>query len=103
MTGQIMVLTGDGKGKTTSALGTILRALGFGLYVGIIFFDKGGEPYYERKILEELSKTHQLDVEYTGLNRRNSDGTFRFTITDDDIKEAKRGLDIFKEWITFNS
>ncbi len=39
--GLIVVLTGDGKGKTTSALGMALRACGHGLKVCIVQFMKG--------------------------------------------------------------
>lgn len=40
--GQIHVYTGDGKGKTTAALGVALRAIGQGFKVSIIQFMKGG-------------------------------------------------------------
>ena len=40
-TGLIVVLTGNGKGKTTSALGMALRAYGHGMKVCIIQFMKG--------------------------------------------------------------
>ena len=39
--GLITVFTGDGKGKTTAAIGTAVRAAGYGLRVYIIFFMKG--------------------------------------------------------------
>jgi len=39
--GLIVVLTGHGKGKTTSALGMILRAVGYDMSVCIIHFMKG--------------------------------------------------------------
>ena len=39
--GLVLVITGYGKGKTTSALGMVLRAVGHGLKVGIIQFMKG--------------------------------------------------------------
>ena len=52
--GLVQIFTGDGKGKTSAALGIVLRALGHGLKVYIIFFMKGDYPYGERNILSEL-------------------------------------------------
>lgn len=40
-TGLVIVNTGNGKGKTTAALGTALRACGYGLKVTMIQFIKG--------------------------------------------------------------
>jgi cob(I)alamin adenosyltransferase len=42
VTGLVVVLTGDGKGKTTSALGMVVRAVGHGMKVCVIHFMKGG-------------------------------------------------------------
>ena len=39
--GLVMVYTGDGKGKTTAAVGQAVRALGHGYNVYMIFFMKG--------------------------------------------------------------
>lgn len=52
--GLVEVFTGDGKGKTSAALGIALRALGHGLRVHIVYFMKGDFPYGEQKILSEL-------------------------------------------------
>ncbi len=54
MQGYIHVYTGDGKGKTTAALGLALRAAGAGLRVGLIQFLKDGD-YSEIKALRGVN------------------------------------------------
>ncbi len=48
MSGRIILYTGNGKGKTTAALGLVFRALGHGLRVCVIQFIKGVGEYGER-------------------------------------------------------
>lgn len=50
--GLIIVNTGDGKGKTTAALGMVLRSLGHGYKVAIIQFIKGAWEPAEKKVFE---------------------------------------------------
>jgi cob(I)alamin adenosyltransferase len=52
--GLVQIFTGDGKGKTSAALGTVLRALGHDWKVHITFFLKGDYPYGERSLLAKL-------------------------------------------------
>ena len=52
--GVVIVLTGDGKGKSSSAFGTALRALGHGYRVGIVQFIKGTWECGERNVLQTL-------------------------------------------------
>lgn len=52
--GLVQIFTGDGKGKTTAAVGAVIRALGHGLRVYVAFFMKGDYPYGERNILSQL-------------------------------------------------
>ena len=54
MKGFVQVYTGDGKGKTTAAIGLAVRAVGAGLKVFIGQFVKGME-YSELKSLERFS------------------------------------------------
>jgi len=54
MNGYVQVYTGDGKGKTTAAMGLALRAAGAGLKVFIAQFVKS-EKYSEVIALERLS------------------------------------------------
>ncbi|MCB4790386.1 MAG: cob(I)yrinic acid a,c-diamide adenosyltransferase [Elusimicrobia bacterium] len=50
----LWVYTGNGKGKTTAAIGQIVRALGRNLRVCLIQLFKGKEFYGEQKILGKL-------------------------------------------------
>lgn len=54
MSCRILVLTGDGKGKTTSALGIALRAWGQGLPVRVIQFLKRDDTVGEYRALAKL-------------------------------------------------
>ena len=52
-TGKIHVYYGKGKGKTTAAMGQVLRAAGHGLHVLVFQFLKDNSSG-ERRILEEI-------------------------------------------------
>jgi len=51
--GLLLVFTGNGKGKTTAAWGTVTRALGYGYRVGVVQFIKGMWECGERERLVE--------------------------------------------------
>lgn len=53
--GLVLVHTGDGKGKTTAALGTAMRCAGNGMKVLMIQFIKGGWMCGELKAAKRLS------------------------------------------------
>jgi cob(I)alamin adenosyltransferase len=92
--GQIHIYTGDGKGKTTAAVGLAVRAAGAGLKVEFLQFDKGSEAedfYSERKVLRGLPN---VDVQPTGKIRMMPSGQFRFANSPPDFAEAKRGLEL---------
>jgi len=89
MKGYVQIYTGDGKGKTTAALGLSIRAAGAGLKVFIGQFIKKGK-YSEIKALKRFSDL--ITLEQFGI------GSF---ITDKpsikDIKAAQNGLERIKE------
>ena len=66
--GLVLVFTGDGKGKTTAALGLVLRTLGHGEQVAVVQFIKGGWHPGEAKALElfgEALHWHALGEGFT--------------------------------------
>ncbi len=82
--GYIQVYTGNGKGKTTAAIGLAIRAAGAGLKVFIAQFIKMGE-YSEIKALRRFSDL--ITVEQFGLGRF-TDGK----PLPEDIEAAQKGL-----------
>ncbi len=82
--GYTQVYTGDGKGKTTAALGLAVRAAGAGLKVFIAQFIKMGD-YSEIKALRRFSDL--ITVEQFGLGRFTNGKPSR-----QDIKAAQAGL-----------
>ena len=60
--GLLMVFTGDGKGKTTAALGMALRAVGHGMRVGIVQFIKGAQDSAERTALSRFDNVEFLTL-----------------------------------------
>ena len=54
--GLVLVHTGDGKGKSSSAFGVIIRALGWGHTVGVVQFIKGKWITGERQFFDQLDR-----------------------------------------------
>lgn len=83
--GYIQVYTGDGKGKTTAALGLSLRAAGAGLSVYFAQFIKQGE-YSEITALKSFSD--RVTVEQFGRGR-----FITGTPAPEDVAAARAGLE----------
>ncbi len=60
--GLLIVYTGDGKGKTTAALGMCVRAVGYDWKICLIQFVKGSWKYGELKGLKRLEPNVELHV-----------------------------------------
>jgi cob(I)alamin adenosyltransferase len=58
--GLVLVLTGEGKGKTTSCLGMAVRAVGYGMRVAMIQFIKGSLHYGELDGAKRLAPEFEL-------------------------------------------
>ena len=82
--GLIQVYTGDGKGKTTAALGLALRAYGRGLRTVIIQFMKKGD-YGEVRAIEHIDG---ISIEQYGLPSFVVKGKEK----PEDYEAAERGL-----------
>lgn len=84
MKGYIQVYTGDGKGKTTAALGLAMRAFGAGFNIYMAQFVKGMK-YSEQETFKVLSE--HMTVKQYGR------GCFiKGNPIDEDIKAAREGL-----------
>ncbi len=89
--GRIIIHTGDGKGKTTAALGTAFRALGHGHKVCVIQFIKGKGAYGERLLAEKLDN---LDWHICGKGF-----VFKKEKVDEDRKTAEEGFSLARNII----
>jgi len=87
--GRVQLYTGDGKGKTTAALGLALRASGHGLRTYIGQFMKG-QQYGE---LDALRDNPYITVEQYGSPRC----IHREEVTSQHITEAQQGLEQARE------
>ncbi len=58
--GLLIIITGNGKGKSTSGFGTIARAVGHGLNCAVAQFIKGTWENGERNLLEKLGVEFQV-------------------------------------------
>ncbi|MFP4496914.1 MAG: cob(I)yrinic acid a,c-diamide adenosyltransferase [Vulcanimicrobiota bacterium] len=83
--GKIQVYTGDGKGKTTAALGLALRASGANMKVLIIQFMKGNTEYSE---IEAITHIPNIDMIQFGTE----DFVFKGKEKKIDYLEAEEGL-----------
>lgn len=68
--GTVMVLTGQGKGKTSAAFGMVYRSLGHGLRCGVVQFIKGNHISGEVTFLQHLGflgSGHMAQVDYHSM------------------------------------
>jgi len=108
MKGLVEVYTGNGKGKTTTALGLGFRAAGHGLRVCMIQFLKGGHYIGE---LNSIHKIKNFKIFQFGApcpwSKDMAKGIIRcgscrycFTIHKEDIKKSNIGLNFAKDAVT---
>ena len=90
--GLVQIFTGEGKGKTSAALGIVLRALGHGLRVCIVVFMKGDYPYSEWKFLAKVP-----DVRIARFGFRTF--TDPKAVKPEEIEQAKQALAFARETV----
>lgn len=80
--GYVQIYTGDGKGKTTAALGLAMRAVGRGLKVAMIQFLKGVDS-------GELHSVQRLAPEFI-IYRFESSHKFVENMSEEELEQLKR-------------
>jgi len=93
--GYIQVYTGDGKGKTTAALGLSIRAVGAGYKVFIGQFVKGMKYSETRAISEYFDDKIRIEQFGTGCFIKEEP-------SEDDIRKARKGLEKINKVIEEN-
>lgn len=91
--GLIIVHTGNGKGKTTAALGMVLRSLGHGYRVAIVQFIKGAWEPAEKEALSHWSGQLEFQAMGEGFSWETQD-------RDRDIAKAREALATALKYIT---
>jgi cob(I)alamin adenosyltransferase len=84
--GRILIFTGDGKGKTTAALGMVLRAHGHGIPAAVIQFVKSDTETGEFAALKGMA---DVEIVVTGLGFVPRPADPRFA---DHLRAAEDGL-----------
>ena len=88
--GLVQVFTGNGKGKTTAALGTVIRAAGHGFRIYIVSFMKGDYAYGEYKTLSSLPN---IEISQFGFRKLTDPAN----ITPEEKEQARLALAAARE------
>lgn len=71
--GLLVVLTGNGKGKSSSSFGMVARALGHGMKVGVVQFIKGAIPTGEEQFFRRFPDEVQFHIAGEGYTWETQD------------------------------
>ncbi|MCK6262133.1 cob(I)yrinic acid a,c-diamide adenosyltransferase [Vibrio sp. ZSDE26] len=88
--GLLLIITGNGKGKSTSGFGTVARAVGHGLNCSVAQFIKGTWDNGEKNLLEKLGVEFQVMA--TGFTWETQDKTADTLAAQKVWQECKRML-----------
>ena len=92
----IIVITGNGKGKTTSSIGQIVRALGHNQKVCLLQLFKGENFYGEQKVLSKLE-----GFDFFSFAKKHP-FCFKEVTKEQTIKECQQAVAKLKEIISDN-
>ncbi len=87
-----ILLTGNGKGKSSSAFGMVIRALGYDYKVGVVQFIKGQQLSGEEIFIREKCPSVTFHQMNTGFTWETQDRTA-------DIAAAKKSWSVAKEML----
>lgn len=90
--GLVLVHTGPGKGKTTAALGMVLRSLGHGYRVAIVQFIKGAWEPAEKNAFAHWGDQVVFHATGAGFTWETQD-------KEADIASAKKGLELAERYL----
>ena len=93
--GLVIVYTGGGKGKTSAALGLVLRAVGYNHKVCMVQFVKGSWHYGELDSAKRLAPEFELITAGEGFGGNFDDKS----PSEENVKAAKETVWISKEKI----
>ncbi len=91
--GIIVVNTGNGKGKSSSGFGMVMRAMGNGMKVGVVQFIKGAIPTGDEKFLRRFPDEVSFHVMGEGYTWETQD-------RERDIEKAKLAWEKAKEFLS---
>ena len=90
--GVAILMTGNGKGKTSSAFGMVFRALGYGQKVGVVQFIKGKQESGEINFLQDHCPNAEVFQMGTGFTWNTQDKAADIHASEETWKRAARML-----------
>ncbi|WP_336950672.1 cob(I)yrinic acid a,c-diamide adenosyltransferase [Sphingobium aromaticivastans] len=91
--GLLIVHTGKGKGKTTAALGMVVRAIGHGRKVGVVQFVKGAMTTGEKTVFDAFPENVEFKPMGEGFTWNTQDRTRDIALARKAWDEVKRMID----------
>ena len=88
--GLVIVHTGQGKGKTSAALGMVVRAIGHGMKVGVVQFVKGAMTTGEKAVFDRFADLVEFKPMGEGFTWDTQDRARDIAVTREAWDEVKR-------------